>query len=50
MLEYTIRKVGRISGALAALMPGDRIGLRGPFGRGWPLQQAEGQDLCVVTG
>ncbi len=50
VLEHTIRAVGRVSRAFMALEPGTSIGLRGPFGHGWPLQQAEGMDLCVVTG
>ena len=26
------------------------IGLRGPYGRGWPLVQAEGKDVLAITG
>ena len=29
---------------------GDRIGLRGPYGRGWPLEQMQGRDIMIVTG
>jgi NAD(P)H-flavin reductase len=29
---------------------GDELGVRGPFGRGWPLAEAEGGDLIVVAG
>jgi sulfhydrogenase subunit gamma (sulfur reductase) len=50
LLTHTIRAVGRITNGLAALEPGDRIGLRGPFGRGWPMREAEGKDLLIVTG
>ena len=49
-LEHTIRIVGRTTRAIAALSVGDVLGLRGPFGRGWPLREAEGQDVVVVTG
>lgn len=49
-LEHTVRVVGRVTRALAELKPGDRIGLRGPFGRGWPLNAARGRDLLLVTG
>lgn len=49
-LAHTISAVGRVTRVLARLSTGDRIGLRGPYGRGWPLDQAEGQDLVVVTG
>jgi NAD(P)H-flavin reductase len=49
-LDHSIRAVGRVTGALAGLHPGDRLGLRGPYGRGWPLEAAEGHELVVVTG
>ena len=50
MLDHTIRAVGRITDGLAALRPGDRVGLRGPFGRGWPLKDVQGRDVLIVTG
>ncbi len=49
-LVHTIRAVGAVSGALAALRPGDRLGLRGPFGRPWPLAAAQGGDVVIVAG
>lgn len=49
-LDHTIRAVGRVSKGFAALRKGDRIGVRGPFGRGWPMQAAEQKDVVVITG
>jgi NAD(P)H-flavin reductase len=49
-LGHTIRVVGRVTRGLAELRAGDRIGLRGPYGRGWPLQHAPGHDVLIVTG
>lgn len=49
-LGHTIRAVGRVTNGMAALRPGDRIGLRGPYGRGWPLRDAPGHDVLIVTG
>jgi len=49
-LAHTVRAVGRVTRALAQLRPGDRLGLRGPFGQGWPLDAAGGRDLLVITG
>lgn len=49
-LVHTIRAVGRVTNALSKLNPGDRLGVRGPFGRGWPLQDLQGRDILVVTG
>lgn len=50
MLDHTIRAVGRVTRGLAALKAGDGVGLRGPYGRGWPLQQALGRDVVLATG
>ncbi|MCC6777726.1 MAG: FAD/NAD(P)-binding protein [Hyphomicrobiales bacterium] len=49
-LRHTVRAVGAVSTALAQLRPGDTIGLRGPFGTGWPLAAAAGCDVIVVAG
>ncbi len=48
--EHTIRVVGRVSKGLEKLQPGDRVGIRGPFGRGWPIEEAKGQDVLLITG
>ncbi len=50
MYDHTIRAVGRVTNALADLRVGDRVGVRGPFGRGWPMVQAEGRDVLIATG
>lgn len=49
-LGHTVRHVGRVTKAFRNLEPGDEIGVRGPFGRPWPLREAEGGDLLVVAG
>lgn len=50
LLDHTIRVVGRATRALARVGEGEHLGIRGPFGRGWPVRQALGRDLLVVTG
>jgi NAD(P)H-flavin reductase len=50
LFDHTIRIVGRVTEGLAALCEGDQLGIRGPYGRGWPLQEAEGRDVLIVTG
>lgn len=49
-LVHTIRAVGPVSTALVELGRGAVLGLRGPFGRPWPLAEAEGLDVIVVAG
>jgi NAD(P)H-flavin reductase len=49
-LTHTIRSVGSVSAALCACEEGAVVGVRGPFGTAWPLQEAMGGDLVVVAG
>jgi len=49
-LVHTIRAVGPVSVALTRLGPGDVLGLRGPFGIGWPMVEAAGRDVIIVAG
>jgi NAD(P)H-flavin reductase len=49
-LVHTVRAVGPVSRALCEVPVGGSIGVRGPFGRGWPVTEAEGGDLLVVAG
>ena len=49
-LGHTIRSVGKVTNAMKDLKAGDELGIRGPFGRPWPLRQAEGEDLVVIGG
>lgn len=50
LYDHTIRTVGRVTRGLAELKAGERVGIRGPFGRGWPLTLAEGRDVVIITG
>jgi NAD(P)H-flavin reductase len=49
-LIHTIRAVGAVPRALQGLREGDTVGVRGPFGRPWPVAAAEGADVIVITG
>jgi len=49
-ITHTIRAAGATSAALASLGPGGALGLRGPFGRGWPMEEAHGRDLVIMAG
>jgi NAD(P)H-flavin reductase len=50
IIDHTIRAVGRVTHGMEKLQAGDRLGLRGPFGTGWPMAAAEQRDVVVVTG
>jgi NAD(P)H-flavin reductase len=49
-LVHTIRDVGTVSGALARLGPGSAVGVRGPFGTSWPVEEAKGNDVVILAG
>ncbi|MCZ7536824.1 MAG: FAD/NAD(P)-binding protein [Acidimicrobiia bacterium] len=49
-LGHTIRAVGTATSALAASEPGTVIGVRGPFGNGWDVGDADGGDVMIVAG
>jgi NAD(P)H-flavin reductase len=43
-------QAGRVTSALHALRTGDTLGLRGPFGKGYPLDEFAGRDVLVLGG
>ncbi len=47
---HTVRNAGRITAALAQLPPGKAVGVRGPYGRGWPVDAAAGRDVVLMAG
>lgn len=49
-LEITVLKTGLVTNALHAIEPGCTLGVRGPFGKGYPIPRFEGRDLLVVGG
>jgi NAD(P)H-flavin reductase len=49
-LVQTVREVGLATAALVGTPPGGVLGVRGPFGRGWPLESAEGDDVVIAAG
>ncbi|BBA88987.1 FAD/NAD(P)-binding protein [Mycobacterium pseudoshottsii] len=49
-ITHTIRAVGAVSRALHDAAPGSIVGVRGPFGTTWGLDEAAGRDLVMVAG
>lgn len=50
VLTHTTREVGTVTHAMAALKKGDAIGVRGPYGTAWPMEEARGRDVIIVAG
>ena len=49
-LVHTIREVGAVTRALGRLKRGDVVGVRGPFGRPWPVIEHRDRDVVIVAG
>jgi len=49
-LVYTVRSVGQATNALVTQRVGAGVGVRGPYGTGWPMDAARGRDVIVVAG
>jgi NAD(P)H-flavin reductase len=49
-LVHTVRAVGAVTEAICRLTVGDRVGIRGPYGTHWPIDEAEGKDVVVAAG
>jgi sulfhydrogenase subunit gamma (sulfur reductase) len=47
---HTIRTAGNVVNAVSKLDKGDSLTIRGPYGKCWPLDVAEGKNLIIVAG
>lgn len=48
--ELCVRAVGDVTNALHRMRPGDWVGIRGPFGHGFPVEKMRGKDLLFAAG
>jgi sulfhydrogenase subunit gamma (sulfur reductase) len=48
--ELCVRRVGDLTNALHRLVPGDVVGVRGPFGHGFPIGRMHGKDMLFAAG
>lgn len=49
-LEFAIRRVGTVTSALHELEPGAFIGIRGPYGNIFPLDEYKGKKIVIIGG
>ena len=50
VLEASLKRVGKVTAALHELNVGDTVGYRGPYGRGFPLEEMKGKNLVFAGG
>jgi NAD(P)H-flavin reductase len=48
--HISVRRVGKVTNALHELRPGDKIGVRGPFGNGFPFEEIKGKNVIFAAG
>jgi NAD(P)H-flavin reductase len=49
-VELTIMKVGKVTSHLFSLPVGSVVGLRGPFGKRYPIEKFEGREVLILGG
>jgi len=49
-IEFTIRKIGRLTESIFGLAQGDMLFMRGPYGNAFPIESFENKDLLVICG
>lgn len=49
-VRFTVQNVGSFTDAIHHAQPGDRIGMRGPLGNGFPIKDWQGRDIVVIGG
>lgn len=50
MLVHTTRAIGTVTKAMDKMRRGDILGIRGPYGKPWPLDKANGLDVVFIAG
>lgn len=49
-VELSVRNVGNVTNALCSMKKGDRIGIRGPYGKGYPMSYFHGDNVMLIGG
>jgi len=49
-LEFAIKKCGMLTDALHEIRPGQTVGVRGPYGNGFPIDMCKGKDMLYIGG
>jgi len=49
-LAFSVLRTGRVTEAMHRLKTGEMLGVRGPFGRGYPIEHMEGKEVLIIGG
>ena len=50
VIQHTTREVGTVTRAMRRLKQGQALGVRGPFGAPWPVEECKGRDAILIAG
>ena len=50
IIEFCVRRIGHVTDALFKLPPNALVGIRGPYGNGFPIEKLQGNNLLLVAG
>lgn len=49
-VKFTIKKMGTVTSQFHKIEVGEVVGIRGPLGNGWPIEEMKGKDIVVIGG
>ncbi len=49
-IDLNVRDVGSVTHALCNLKIGDKVGIRGPYGHGYPMELMKGNNIVIIAG
>ncbi len=49
-LQFAIRRVGLVTDELHRIDVGQQLGVRGPYGNGFPVEESKGKDMLFIAG
>jgi NAD(P)H-flavin reductase len=49
-IKFTVKRMGTVTTALHNMQEGDKIGIRGPLGNGWPIDKMRGKNIVIIGG
>ena len=48
IFDFCIKKAGKVTRAMHEMVVGDKVALRGPFGKGFPYEELKGRDIIII--
>jgi len=50
LIDLNVRDVGNVTHAIAQIEVGDKVGIRGPYGTGYPMEDMKGNEVVIIAG